>query len=855
MNYFRKLFLIIISIACTSSIIISSILITRNVSSMQETTKRNLASGAQQKVKLYDKNIQSLSALSESISNGVEIHNFFQQIKNDKKEEQFYRNLKKDLEEEMNIYSGLLENVFFTYEGLCYVDGIGGSSVGYKSSKSEWYINVQKTKSRTLEKVKKSPITGLPVMISAFPILDKNNEILSIFCLSINLNGFSNSVIENPANTGENTIIIDENGSIVASNDTDLIYTYNIKKELPALYQYIRKHDSGITYYNKNNINYMAAVKRSDLGVTIIQSIPTDVYQDPILLSIALSLLIIIGTLAIAAIVSYIIAKNISMPIQTLVTELKYMSEGNYEKEIPDYLKKRRDEFGILGLALENMKCQTNQLILKYELANEEAEASLEEIIAGEDELRKQNQLLTESENKLRSSNDYHQAIITVLPDVIYIIDKEGIISGYQETIDHFPIQEGRKQMIFDFIDFENAKILMQKINTVIKTGLLQVHEYEMNTTNNKIFEMRIVPCFEDKVLAIARDMTNQRLYQKQIEYLSYHDQLTDLPNRRYFEEELKKLDDERFLPLCIMMGDVNGLKLVNDSFGHQAGDELLVKFARLLQNNLAKGSIISRIGGDEFVLMIPNMQQGYAEELYKQIRNLCEKESVNGINLSVSLGWNVKYHKEEDINDILKSAEDSMYKKKIFEGPSMRGRTIDIIINTLNEKNHREEQHSCRVAELCEKLAQAIMMPEHSINEIKSAGLLHDIGKIAIPEELLNKPGRLTEDEYTEIKRHPEIGYRILCSTNEMLEIAEYILSHHERWDGKGYPRGLKGDEISLQSRMIAIADTFDAMTSLRSYREPVTVEKAASEILKNAGTQFDPELAKVFVKKVLMF
>lgn len=857
MNYFRKLFLIIISIVCTSSIIISSILITRNVNNMQETTKRNLASSAQQKVKIFDGNVESLHALSKSISNDIEINDFFKQIREGNEDESFYKRLRSDLESEMEVYSGLLENAFYTHNGLCYIDGIGGSSVGHNSSQSEWYINVIKTKEHYLEKVKKSPITGLPVMISAHPILDENNEILSIFCLSINLNGFSNAIIENPDNTDESTIIVDEDGSIIASNDTDLIYSYDIAEEQPELYQYMQDHSIGITYYSKNDIKYMAAVMRSDLGVTIIQSIPVSAYQGPILLSLVLSLLIIIGTLGTAAFISFIIAKNISMPIRILVEELKYMSEGNYDNEIPDYLKRRKDEFAVLGIALEDMKNQTSQLIIKLELANEESEASLEEIIAGEDELRKQNELLSESENKLQISNDYNQAIITVLPDIIYVIDKEGIITGYQEgqeTIALFPREEAVQKTIYDFIDFENAEELMRKIHTVIETGLLQIHEYEINSDHKSlIFEMRIVPCFEDKVLAIARDMTSQRLYQRQIEYMSYHDQLTDLSNRRYFEEELIRLDHERYLPLCIMIGDVNGLKLINDSFGHKAGDQLLTKFAGVLKDKLPEENLISRIGGDEFVLMIPNMEQGYADDLYKRIREDCEKETVNGINLSVSLGWDVKYHIDEDINEVLKSAEDSMYKKKLFEGPSMRGRTIGIIINTLNEKNHREEQHSCRVAELCEKLAEAMKMPEHSIKEIRSAGLLHDIGKIGIPEELLNKPGRLTEEEYSEIKRHPEIGYRILCSTNEMLDIAEYILSHHERWDGKGYPRGLKGEEISLQSRMIAIADTFDAMTSLRSYRDPVSVEDVASEILRNAGTQFDASLAQLFVHKVL--
>ena len=193
------------------------------------------------------------------------------------------------------------------------------------------------------------------------------------------------------------------------------------------------------------------------------------------------------------------------------------------------------------------------------------------------------------------------------------------------------------------------------------------------------------------------------------------------------------------------------------------------------------------------------------------------------------------------------------MYKKKLFESPSMRGKTINAIISTLHEKNKREEQHSHRVSALCKSMGKAIGLPEGEIEELKTVGLLHDIGKIAIEENILNKPGKLTDDEWEEIKRHPEIGYRILSTVNDMSEMAEYVLAHHERWDGRGYPKGLKGEEIPFQSRIIAIADAYDAMTSERSYRSALSEEIAIEELQKNAGIQFDPELIRIFIEKVL--
>jgi HD-GYP domain-containing protein (c-di-GMP phosphodiesterase class II) len=153
----------------------------------------------------------------------------------------------------------------------------------------------------------------------------------------------------------------------------------------------------------------------------------------------------------------------------------------------------------------------------------------------------------------------------------------------------------------------------------------------------------------------------------------------------------------------------------------------------------------------------------------------------------------------------------------------------------------------------LSRKLGEAVGLPERIVDEIELVSTLHDIGKISIDEKILNKPDKLSDEEWREIKKHPEVGFRIANATPELRHLSEYILCHHERWDGKGYPQGLSGEDIPLISRIISITDAFDAMTQDRAYRKAMTQDRAVEEILKNAGTQFDPQLVKTFVEHVL--
>jgi len=501
---------------------------------------------------------------------------------------------------------------------------------------------------------------------------------------------------------------------------------------------------------------------------------------------------------------------------------------------------------------------------------NEMAE-SLQETTTSRDELerevcerRKVEESLHSSTKELYKEKEQFKTTLLSVGDGIISTDKNGkvlIINPITEQLTGWtkdeaignPIEE-----VFCIVDEYTRERCENPVQKVLETGnIIELDNHTMLISKDGIerpIEDSAAPIKDEEgnitgVVLVFRDFTEKKKSQDDIKYLSFHDHLTGLYNRRFFEAELKRLDTKRNLPLTIVMGDVNGLKLINDSFGHATGDQLLIKAAEAIKKGCRADDIIARIGGDEFVILLPKTDGFEAEQLIKRMKGLSKKERVGDVEISISFGCETKKSEAEEIESILKKAEDKMYNNKLFEGPSIRGKVIHNIINTLNKKSKREEAHSKRVSEICERMGDALGLKENKIKELKAVGQIHDIGKIVIADDVLNKPGKLTDDEWAEMKRHAETGYRILSTANDMSEMAEYVLYHHERWDGKGYPKGLKGEAIPLESRIIAIADAYDAMTSDRPYREAISRDAAIEEIRKNAGTQFDPELVEIFL------
>jgi len=357
----------------------------------------------------------------------------------------------------------------------------------------------------------------------------------------------------------------------------------------------------------------------------------------------------------------------------------------------------------------------------------------------------------------------------------------------------------------------------------------------------------------EQFILSSIIDITSRKKNEEEILHMSYHDKLTGLYNRRFVEEEIKRLDTERQLPLSIIMGDLNGLKIINDTFGHNEGDRMLLEATGLLTKISRSEDILARWGGDEFVILLPKTSIAAAEDILLRIKNECEDLTVRNIPLGLAIGIATKTELKQNVEEIITEAEGNMYKNKLVEKQSHAGSIIFALEQTLFEKSNETMEHTFRLKNFALKLGKSIKLHASEMDELSLLASLHDIGKVAISEEILLKEGKLTEKEWEIIKRHPETGYNIAQASPQIIHIARFILACHENWDGSGYPRGLAREEIPLLSRIVAIADAYDVMTSERSYKTAMNKYDAIKELTRCSGSQFDPVLVEKFIEVLL--
>jgi len=454
------------------------------------------------------------------------------------------------------------------------------------------------------------------------------------------------------------------------------------------------------------------------------------------------------------------------------------------------------------------------------------------------------------------------------LPAMVYKcrFDKEwtmDYISQGSEVVTGFRPDEliHNKEKSFNSIIVEKYRDLVWNkwVSGIEENAIVKI-EYEIITKDGQVkwvYEQG-KPVFDNKgeiesIEGIIVDISDQKKREDEINYLTYHDSMTGIYNRRYYTLMLDKIITEDKLPITVIVGDINGLKLINDAFGHELGDKLIIDTAAILQKCVRNTDIVTRTGGDEFVIFLPNTDKKIGQNVIKRIKYECDNYNSNTVdvklNISISLGLETMNSLGENIENTIKLAEDQMYKNKLFNHKSTHSTIIRSIRKTLSGHVNEDTEHKVNIECIAENVGKALGLSKESLEKLVMLSSIHDIGKISIETEILNKTDPLTEDEWDRIKMHPEMGYRIAMASLELASIADYIISHHERWDGGGYPEGLRGEEIPLLSRIVSVLDAYDSMRTDKTYRKKLSKEESINEIKKNSGTQFDPEIAELFI------
>lgn len=371
----------------------------------------------------------------------------------------------------------------------------------------------------------------------------------------------------------------------------------------------------------------------------------------------------------------------------------------------------------------------------------------------------------------------------------------------------------------------------------------------------DKYFDVRAFCPSIGQFATIITDITSRVNLENKLKYSYYHDQMTELYNRQFVFDNFESLDNEDNLPLSIISADINGLRSINESFGYIVGDEIIKKVAEVIKNVCIKPYIPVRWDGDDFLIILPKLNEDAANSFIRDLKYNLQLQMADELSdVSVTIGSFIKTNNDISLKQAMKNADENMLINKVADNKSVQNTPINMILKVLLEKNQREKIHSRRVSEICVAIGQAMHMNEEDINKLRIIGLIHDIGKIGIDERILNKPAKLTNRECKIMKQHSEIGFRILSANKQTSELAFYVLSHHESLDGTGYPNGIKGDNISIYTRILTLADSYDAMTKDRPYRKGLSDDEAIAEIKKCSGTQFDPDIVDVFVNNVLI-
>ncbi len=474
---------------------------------------------------------------------------------------------------------------------------------------------------------------------------------------------------------------------------------------------------------------------------------------------------------------------------------------------------------------------------------------SRESIIGlGEDSFRKNYYPeLLEKINDLEQINARNRALISTMPDLLFVGNANGDISPFA-----FYAQQ-KDKMIQDILyNTQVMEILNRGVIRALREGTLISMDFQMSQgAVVQYYEARFLKSETEEILIMVRNMTERILLEKQLRLLAERDSLTNIYNRRSFEQAMKKYDQHKVEKLAILSIDINGLKFFNDTLGHFFGDKIIVDAVSIINKVFSDLGHVARIGGDEFGVILEGEDESQIELLLSRMNQKVKQYNNKGKDwiLSLSYGYSYLENGIANVEFMFQEADNNMYQNKLLKKESTHSTFVKTFMRALEAKDFVSEGHVARMERLAIFMGEILLLRQDQVDRLALLTKFHDIGKIGIPDSILKKPARLTEDEWKIMRTHSSIGERIALESTDLKDIAPLILRHHERYDGKGYPLGIKGDEIPIECRILAIVDTFDAMTNDRPYSRAVSAEEAEAEIKRCSGSQFDPLLVEVFI------
>ena len=436
-------------------------------------------------------------------------------------------------------------------------------------------------------------------------------------------------------------------------------------------------------------------------------------------------------------------------------------------------------------------------------------------------------------------SNDASKVIetLSMVYDHVFSVDKEGNL-----LVPNDILPQGSDNILSMISPVDVAKMQQFLITDEKKVdGIFAVFNPNLNMKWAKI------ACLKDgnNIFIGVTDYTQKQQNRRKEQHTSQYDMLTNAHYRHDLDEALSDLDKPENLPLTFIMLDVNGVKVTNEAFGYSEGDELLKKCTIIINSAAPSNSMLFRMNGDEFLLLCPQCGENGRNEILSKIDAMCKEETESMIPPSFSIGISFKEDEHQRITPLLKQAEQNLYADRIVESANFNASIIQNLKNLLSKKNFETSAHISRVKGLALSLADEMGLTQEQKNTLSVAAELHDIGKVAIPDEILGKQGPLDENEWDVVKQHPVTSYRIIYGLGDMYHIAEIVKCHHERYDGTGYPSGLKGEEIPLIARILTLVDSYDNILNSPYVKRKMTQQDAIDEVKRCTGSQFDPQIA----------